>query len=59
MRPTIARLPPGQLAGQVLGRGRLAVVVLAAVVVRRVDHQPLGQVGRAQLGQRVADRLGR
>ncbi len=57
--PTIAPLPGGDLSGHVGGDRRLALGVLAAVVVAEVDHHALGQAGRAQQRERRGDRLAR
>ena len=55
MTPTIARLPPATCVADLRRDARLAQVVLAAVVVRGVDDEPLGELRAAQLRQRARD----
>jgi hypothetical protein len=44
----------GDLIGDLADHARLALVVLAAVVVGGIDHDPLGEAGGAQLFRGVS-----
>src|SRR6056297_1735675 len=50
-----AGIPTGNLAGDILGHLDLPGVLLLAVGVREVDHQPLGHLGLAKLLEGLAD----